>query len=87
MRIHCLQHVAFETPGTIAEWAALHGHIITYTYFFEDNFLLPDLTAFDALLIMGGYMNADEEGKFPWLKQEKRFIKDAVDAGKKVLGI
>ncbi len=87
MRIHCLQHVAFETPGTIIEWAILHGHVITYTCFFEDNFSLPELTAFDALLIMGGYMNVDEEQKFQWLKQEKKFIKDSVDAGKQVLGI
>lgn len=41
----------------------------------------------DALLIMGGCMNVDEEIKFPWLRQEKAFIKAAVDAGKKVLGI
>ncbi|HZX59696.1 MAG TPA: amidotransferase [Mucilaginibacter sp.] len=87
MRIHCLQHVAFETPGTILDWAALHGHEISYTYFFEKNCSLPSLTDFDLLLIMGGYMNVDEEEKFSWLKQEKRFIKDSIDAGKKLLGI
>ena len=32
-------------------------------------------------------MNVDEEEKFPWLKQEKNFIKAAIDAGKKILGI
>lgn len=41
----------------------------------------------DALLIMGGCMNVDEEIKFPWLRQEKAFIKAAIDAGKKVMGI
>lgn len=87
MKIHCLQHVAFENPGTIAGWAAANNHIISYTYFFENNFLLPGVNDFDALLIMGGYMNVDEEEKFPWLKEEKRFIKKAIDAGKKVMGI
>lgn len=87
MRIHCLQHVAFETPGTILEWAALHNHPVSYTHFFEENFSLPDLNDFDGLLIMGGYMNVDEEESFPWLKVEKHFIKQSIDAGKKVLGI
>jgi GMP synthase-like glutamine amidotransferase len=32
-------------------------------------------------------MNVDEEEKFPWLKQEKELIKDAITNGKKVIGI
>jgi GMP synthase-like glutamine amidotransferase len=87
MRIHCLQHVAFETPGTILEWAILHEHTVSYTYFFEEGFQLPGLNDFDWLLIMGGYMNVDEEAQFPWLKTEKQFISQAIHAGKKVLGI
>jgi GMP synthase-like glutamine amidotransferase len=87
MRIHCLQHVSFETPGTILEWATLHKHTVSYTYFFEENFLLPGPNDFDCLLIMGGFMNVDEESKFPWLRTEKHFIRLAIDAGKKVLGI
>ncbi|MEO8174043.1 MAG: type 1 glutamine amidotransferase [Sediminibacterium sp.] len=87
MRIHCLQHVAFETPGTISEWAALNNSIITFTRFFEENFSFPSHTDFDVLLIMGGYMNVDEEEKFSWLKREKQFIKESIDAGKKVIGI
>ena len=87
MRIHCFQHVPFETPGTIAEWAMLNNHSITYTYFFEEFFLLPSLSDFDALLIMGGSMNVDEENLFSWLKAEKDFIKKTIDTGKKVIGI
>ncbi|MBX9783849.1 MAG: amidotransferase [Chitinophagaceae bacterium] len=87
MNIHCFQHLTFENPGTIKEWAEHKGHNINYTLFYEDNFLLPDVKDMDALLIMGGYMNVDEEEQFPWLKEEKRFIKKAIDAGKKVIGI
>ncbi len=87
MKIHCLQHVSFETPGTIVEWAGQNNCSITYTYLFEKTFLFPSLTDFDVLLIMGGYMNVEEEEKFPWLKQEKNFIKNAIDAGKKIIGI
>jgi GMP synthase-like glutamine amidotransferase len=87
MHIHCLQHVTFENPGTIVEWAKNHHHIISYTHFFEENFTLPNVADIDALLIMGGYMNVDEETKYPWLEAEKNFIKQAIDANKKVMGI
>jgi GMP synthase-like glutamine amidotransferase len=87
MRIHCLQHVAFETPATIAEWAEQNAHSISYSYLFEKEVSLPPLSDFDALLVMGGSMNVDEEEKFPWLKQEKAFIKHAVDGGKQIIGI
>jgi GMP synthase-like glutamine amidotransferase len=87
MHIHCLQHVAFENPGTIVEWANSNHHTISYTHFFEDNFTLPNVADIDALLIMGGYMNVDEETKYPWLNAEKYFIKQAIDANKKVMGI
>ncbi len=87
MQIHCLQHVSFENPGTIAEWVASNHYSISYTNFFEKNFSLPAINEFDALLIMGGYMNVDEEDKFSWLKEEKQLIKQAIEAGKKVIGI
>jgi GMP synthase-like glutamine amidotransferase len=87
VNIHCLQHAVFENPGTIAEWVLLNNHTISYTYFFENDFELPLVKDIDALLIMGGCMNVDEEIKFPWLRQEKQFIKEVIDDGKKVIGI
>jgi len=87
MTIHCLQHVGFETPGTILEWARTNGHSITYTRFFETEYILPETGSFDCLLIMGGYMNVDEEDLHPWLEKEKRFIREAILSGKKVFGI
>ena len=87
MHIHCFQHAPFETPGTILEWAKQNKHLISFTYFFQENFSMPALEEIDALLIMGGSMNVDEEEQFLWLKAEKQFIKQAIDAGKKVLGI
>lgn len=87
MNLYCLQHVLFENSGTISVWAAANKHTINYIYLFETNFLLPQLHEFDALLIMGGYMNVDDEERFPWLNEEKKFIRQAIDAGKKVIGI
>jgi GMP synthase-like glutamine amidotransferase len=87
MHIHCLQHVSFENPATIVEWANNNGHTISYTHFFKTSFSLPDVNDIDALLVMGGYMNVDEETKYPWLAVEKQFIQQAIAANKKVMGI
>ncbi|MBV9988489.1 MAG: amidotransferase [Chitinophagaceae bacterium] len=87
MHIHCFQHVAFETPGSILDWAAQHGHTISYSLFAEQRQQFPSLDSIDALLIMGGPMNVDEESTYPWLKAEKRYIKSAIDSGKKIIGI
>jgi GMP synthase-like glutamine amidotransferase len=87
MHIHCLQHVSFENPGTILEWITENNHTISYTCFFEDNPILPNIDSFDALLILGGYMNVNEEEKFSWLKPEKAFIKQVTESKKKIFGI
>lgn len=87
MNIHCLQHVSFENPGTIKDWADENNHSITCTYFFEESFSLPGIKSIDALVIMGGDMNVYEEEKYPWLAKEKEYISAAMGAGKKVLGI
>jgi GMP synthase-like glutamine amidotransferase len=36
---------------------------------------------------MGGPMNIDEEEKYPWLAKEKRFVEQAINQGRMVLGI
>lgn len=87
MKIHCFQHVAFETPGSIVEWAHHHQHSINYTRFYEKLPVFPLINDVDFLLVLGGSMNVDEEPKYPWLREEKNFIGQAVSAGKKVMGI
>jgi GMP synthase (glutamine-hydrolysing) len=86
MRLHYLQHVAIEGLGSIEAWATARGHDISNTRLYNDE-LLPELTAFDWLIVMGGPMNIYEEGKYPWLAREKRFIRAAIDAAKVVIGI
>ena len=39
---------------------------------------IPDLTLYDGLWVMGGSMNVWEEDKYPWLIEEKKAIKCAV---------
>ncbi len=86
MRIHYLQHVPFEGPASIGDWAKKRGHKLSRTFLYEDEYL-PAPDSFDCLIIMGGPMSTNEEEEYPWLKREKSFILDAVNDDKVVLGI
>lgn len=87
MKVHVLQHVAFEGPGSISRWAEIYGHSLTYTRFDKPNWGLPNVMQFDLLVVMGGPMGAHDDAKYPWMVEEKKLIRQAVDAGRKVLGI
>lgn len=86
MRIQVLQHVPFEGPASIATWAAARGHSLATTRL-DAGECLPRLEDLDWLAVMGGPMNVDEEGRYPWLVAEKAFIRGAIEAGKRILGV
>lgn len=86
MKIHYLQHVDFEGPAAIAEWADLNGHTLSYTRFYK-NETLPQQYNLDLLVVMGGPMSFDDDDKYAWMPLEKAFIKGAIEAGKAVIGI
>jgi GMP synthase-like glutamine amidotransferase len=86
VRAHILQHVPFEGPGNIASWMAEAGMSASATHFFEKA-SLPELTAFDLLVILGGPCSVNDETELPWLIAEKQFIRRAIEAGKSVLGV
>lgn len=85
--VHIFQHVPFEGPGYIAKWLAQHEYSVNVTKLYEEGSHLPGLQDIDALIILGGPMGVYDELEYPWLHQEKAFIEDCIDAGKKVLGI
>ncbi|HEX5151765.1 MAG TPA: type 1 glutamine amidotransferase [Parafilimonas sp.] len=76
----------FEHPASVADWAAEKNHAATYTKIFEDA-AFPSIDSFDMLVIMGGVMGVYEETEYAWMPAEKAFIKNAIKAKKKVLGV
>jgi GMP synthase-like glutamine amidotransferase len=86
MNIHYLQHVPFENLGSIAAWAHKRGHQVSATHLYRDE-PPPSLASFDWLIVMGGPMGVHDEAEYPWLAAEKRFIEQAIAAGKTVLGV
>ncbi len=86
MRLHSIEHEPFEGLANIEVWAKKRGHTISRTLLFN-NEELPEMNDFDWLVIMGGSMNIYEEEKYPWLREEKNFIAEAIAGKKIVLGI
>jgi GMP synthase-like glutamine amidotransferase len=86
LRIHYLQHVPHEGLGSIEDWINSSIHSLTSTMLFEEG-KLPDLSEIDWLIVMGGTMSVNDEKEYPWLADEKKFIRKAIDSGKIILGI
>jgi GMP synthase-like glutamine amidotransferase len=86
MNAHVLQHVPFEDIGSIAMWLEKRGAHLSYTRFYE-NQALPGLGEVDLLIAMGGPMSVNDESELSWLRQEKAFIRGAIERGVPVLGV
>ncbi len=86
IRAHILQHVPFEGPGIIGSWLESRGaHCGRTRLFLQET--LPDIDAFDWLIVMGGPMSANDERQYSWLTAEKRLVAAATESSKVVLGV
>jgi len=86
MKVHYLQHVPFEGLGSIEPVLKEKGHQLSATHLYA-NQPLPLLHDIDWLIVMGGPMGIYQEDIYPWLRMEKKFIEEAIQSGKTVLGI
>ena len=86
MKVHVLQHVPFEGLGSIQAWLDARGAAVSWTRFYASP-SLPELAEVDFVIALGGPMSIHDEVAWPWLIDEKRFIREAIASGKRVLGI
>jgi GMP synthase (glutamine-hydrolysing) len=81
-----IKHVDIEGPGLIED--CLQQVKIPYQILsLESNPHLPRLDNLTHIVILGGPMNVYEEDRYPFLRDEDLFIKEAIQRGKVVLGI
>jgi GMP synthase-like glutamine amidotransferase len=86
MGVLIVKHVEIEGPGTIED--CLKEERIPYQILnLESGIHLPKLDDFSTIIILGGPMNVYEEDRYPFLREEDLFIKEAIQRGKAVLGI
>ncbi|MFA7593604.1 MAG: type 1 glutamine amidotransferase [Thiohalobacteraceae bacterium] len=86
MRIHFLQHVAFEDLASIHDWIGRGGHAVSGTRLYAGEGL-PHPDRVDLLIVLGGPMGVYDIDAHPWLTAEKMFLRQVIDAGRRVLGI
>jgi GMP synthase-like glutamine amidotransferase len=86
MRMAVLQHVEFEGPAAVADWAAARAFPLRTFHLHRDT-TLPLLSDFDMLTVMGGPMSANDEAQLGWLGPEIALVREAIAADKIVLGI
>ena len=77
MNILVLQHERIEHPGVFRTLLDEDDHQWTAVHLNEGE-PLPNIDGFDALWVMGGPMDVWQQDKYPWLGDEKDFIRDAV---------
>jgi GMP synthase (glutamine-hydrolysing) len=81
-----LQHIACEPPGVYED--VLHERRATlHRVEVDAGEELPDWRDFDAIVAMGGPMSANDDGKLPWLREEKGLVAAAVRAGTPFWGV
>lgn len=86
-KILVLQHVATEPLGHLDPLLRDCGFRIRYVNFGREPQAEPDARRYDGIVVLGGPMNVDQAELHPHLLTEMAVIREAVDAGKPVLGI
>ncbi|MGH8034225.1 MAG: type 1 glutamine amidotransferase [Lysobacterales bacterium] len=86
-RVLVFQHVAAEPLGTLDPMLRERGHRIRYVNFQRDPAARPDVSGYNALIVLGGPQMPDEDHKYPHLNVEMRCIEQALKHDIPVMGI
>ena len=78
MKLLVLQHATVEHPGIFRDFLREDGHSYDAVEL-DQGEKLPDLEGYEGLWVMGGPMDVWQEDAHPWLKDEKEFIREAVE--------
>ena len=86
-RLLVFQHVAAEPLGTLDPLIRARGHRIRFVNFEREPDAQPDVDRYRGLVVLGGPMNVEDQGRRPHLRAELRAIERMLAQGKPVLGI
>lgn len=86
LRATILQHEEFEGPAAISALLAKRGYECRVVRVFK-NERLPELSASDVLVIMGGGMSVHDASHLNWLAEEKKYLAIAIALGNRILGV
>jgi len=86
-RLLVFQHVPYEVLGKLDPMLRGAGFRIRYVNFGRDPDATPDVSKYDAMVILGGPMNVGQTDAYPHLKTEIQCIRDAIEQEMPILGI
>jgi GMP synthase (glutamine-hydrolysing) len=85
MRVLAVVHHDNAAAGVFAEPVQAAGDELVEWLPHDEP--VPPTDGFDAAMVFGGEMNADQEDAYPWLRDEKRLIGELVERGTPLLGV
>lgn len=81
-----IKHASNEGSGTIGDYFRSAGWNISEISLYDGGRLPASLDNVDTVICMGGPMNVYQEDRYPFLKDEDIFIKNALKAGVPFIG-
>ncbi|HLZ80518.1 MAG TPA: type 1 glutamine amidotransferase [Ktedonobacteraceae bacterium] len=84
-RVLALQNYWDDPPGYLGE--IMQEHDIPYDIINVEKDPLPVLASYSAIIALGGVQNANAHDKYPYLLQEKKLLRAAVEQDIPYLGI
>ncbi len=81
-----IKHIDVEGPGLI-EYCLKQGKIPYRILNLKPCIRFPKIEDITHIVLLGGPMNVYEEERYPFLRDEDLFIKEAIQRGKAILGI
>src|SRR6476661_4932908 len=82
----CVRHEPEDDGGLALETFATAG-LRVETADAWNGTPLPDVDAISGLVVFGGTMNVDQVDRYPFLAEERRLVRRALDARLPVLGV
>ncbi|TNF33149.1 MAG: amidotransferase [Gammaproteobacteria bacterium] len=86
MNIHVWQHVPFEGPASIRQWAMSRNLAVECVPVWQVAPRLPGPET-RLVVVMGGPMGVHDTTEHPWLLAEKQCLREVIDAGIPLLGV
>jgi GMP synthase-like glutamine amidotransferase len=87
LRALAIVHQANAGPGLFADTALARGWELDSWAIAAGDPAPADPLSFDAVMVFGGVVNADEAEQHPWLAEEKALLRTLLEAGTPMLGV
>lgn len=86
-KVLVVQHVPHEPLGTLDRLLRARKIRIRFVNFARDPNHQPDLQGYDAVIVLGGPQNLDEQDRYPHLRTEMKLLETALRNHLPILGI